>query len=582
MRRNFKSFLALALTLTLCLGLLPASALAVSDWAQAGVTEAVNAGIVPDGLPGDYTKSITRAEFCNLAVKLYETKTGAEITGRAEFPDTSDVNVQKVAYLGVVFGYDNGNFGPNDTLTREQAAAILSRLAGKLNISMSSAKMPFTDVSATSWARADIAKIYGIGVMMGTGNTTFSPSESYTIEQSILTVLRLYKIEPDESLPTPGDIVDSGSCGENLTWTLDSNGLLTISGTGEMPDYPYSITIGDSQYSNNAPWGSKSHEITNVLIEEGVSSIGECAFSGCESLRAVRIAEGVVSIGERAFSSCAALTSIYIPKSVEVIGSSALDGCGSLEKIKMDGAFSYTVRSLEDLPDFAAALYSVYPLYMNIYVPKERAGELSAEVEKYITASKYFSYYPFYSLSTIDLKNSEFTLLFIRLDYWNELDILPHSQGYLKVPNEQTIPLYEQSKRILSEITSKSMSEYQKVKSIHDYLVENTVFDESAQNAKSAIGPIIDGKAVCEGYAKAFQLLCVMSGIDCIFVTGDADGDHAWNKVKIGDLWYNVDVTWDDPIGGSLRHSYFLISDSELSIDHTWDNTYLPACPAGY
>lgn len=579
MRRNFKRFLALAMTFTLCLGLLPVSVLAASDWAQAGITEAADAGIVPKGLPADFTRAITRAQFCSLAVRLYETVTKTAITGRSEFPDTSDISVQKMAYLGVVNGYDNGNFGPNDTLTREQAAAILSRLAGKLNINMSNAGMPFTDVSYTSWARADIAEIYGIGVMMGTSDTTFSPSDSYTIEQSILTMLRLYKIKPDENRPTPGSIVDSGACGENLTWTLDSNGLLTISGTGEMPDYPYSITIGDSQYEHNTPWGSKRNEITNILIEEGVSSIGECAFSGCESLRTVRILEGVISIGERAFSSCPALASISIPKSVDVIGSSVFDGCESLERVTMDGAFTYTLDSLDDMKGLAEALYSVYPLYMNIYVPKEQAERFSDEIGKYITASKYLNYFPFYSVSSIDLKSSEYAILFVQIRYWNDLDSLPYHQNYLKVPNEHTIPLYERAKLLLSGITAEGMSEYQKVKAIHDYLVNNTSFDEYAQNAKSARGPIMDGKAVCEGYAKAFQLLCVMSGMDCLFVTGDADGDHAWNKVKVDGAWYNVDVTWDDPIGGSLRHEYFLISDSDLAKDHAWNNAYLPVCP---
>ena len=80
-----------------------------------------------------------------------------------------------------------------------------------------------------------------------------------------------------------------------------------------------------------------------------------------------------------------------------------------------------------------------------------------------------------------------------------------------------------------------------------------------------------------------------MSNIDCLYVTGAAGNmRHSWNKVKVDGVWYNVDVTLDDPGRGSPKYTYFLISDSQLAKDHKWDvdwdymYPYLPASPVNY
>lgn len=92
----------------------------------------------------------------------------------------------------------------------------------------------------------------------------------------------------------------SGTCGENLTWTL-SNDILTISGTGAMNGY--------SSYSN-APWYSYCSSITTVIIEDEVTSIGEWAFYNCSGMTSVTIGESVTSIDYRAFEGCSSLTSV--------------------------------------------------------------------------------------------------------------------------------------------------------------------------------------------------------------------------------------------------------------------------------
>ena len=110
----------------------------------------------------------------------------------------------------------------------------------------------------------------------------------------------------------------SGTTGD-CTWTLDDDGLLTISGNGAMADYGFC-----------GPWGDK---IKNVVIESGVTAIGKEAFSGCTSLVSVTIGDSVTSIGNYAFRNCTSLVGVTIPDSVTSIGTGAFHGCTSLESV---------------------------------------------------------------------------------------------------------------------------------------------------------------------------------------------------------------------------------------------------------
>ena len=130
------------------------------------------------------------------------------------------------------------------------------------------------------------------------------------------------------------DIVSSGTCGNNLTWTLDSDGVLTIEGSGSMKNYGY----------GSGPWDSAS--IKSIVISEGVTSIGSSAFSGCSSLTSITIPDSVTSIGSYAFQDCSSLTSITIPDSVTNIGSSVFSGCSSLTSITIPDSMTYISKGL--------------------------------------------------------------------------------------------------------------------------------------------------------------------------------------------------------------------------------------------
>ena len=137
----------------------------------------------------------------------------------------------------------------------------------------------------------------------------------------VLAVLMIASLLPATALAA--DIVDSGTCGAEVTWTLDSEGVLTISGNGYMYD----------NGSSGAPWYGYRSLVKSAVIAEGVTSIGEYAFSDCRSLTSVTIPDSVTSIGEYAFYKCKSLTSVTIPDSVTRIGKYAFYDCTSLTSV---------------------------------------------------------------------------------------------------------------------------------------------------------------------------------------------------------------------------------------------------------
>ena len=131
-------------------------------------------------------------------------------------------------------------------------------------------------------------------------------------------------------------------------------------------------------------------------------------------------------------------------------------------------------------------------------------------------------------------------------------------------------------------LQNKKAKTYENIKMIHDYLIENTEYDTtiSKSNIYNIYGAMVKGEAVCEGYARSFKYLMDTLGIPCSLVIGkgtNSDGrteNHAWNYVQIGDDWYALDVTWDDPVSNrgwvsqSSKYRYFLKGSNDILKDH--------------
>ena len=207
-----------------------ATSVTYSNWAAEDIINAISMGYLDDDpdvfgyqpavtdlLGSDYTRAITRGQFAALAVRYYETLmsdiTGEDYTiavnpGDDVFADSQgNTDMAKAFNLGILGGYNSAPnrsgvyVGPNDLITREQAATMLTRMMECLIDDFNSVgrtgwtvwyadNLPFTD-TISDWALDGVRAVYGVGAMTGTTSTTFSPKSNYTIEQSIVTLMRI-------------------------------------------------------------------------------------------------------------------------------------------------------------------------------------------------------------------------------------------------------------------------------------------------------------------------------------------------------------------------------------------------------
>jgi transglutaminase/protease-like cytokinesis protein 3 len=153
---------------------------------------------------------------------------------------------------------------------------------------------------------------------------------------------------------------------------------------------------------------------------------------------------------------------------------------------------------------------------------------------------------------------------------------------YYDLSLKQTKTLKTKMKEVLKSLNLNNMTEYEKILAIHDYIVENVSYDLTYKY-ETAYDALIKKKSVCLGYALLAEGLYNMAGIPCVVITGTAfniwgSGYHAWNIVKFNGKWYNIDLTWDDPVSTDGKqhtdYSYFLKNDKTFNNDHRRDSYY--------
>ena len=133
------------------------------------------------------------------------------------------------------------------------------------------------------------------------------------------------------------EIIESGQCGWDITWTVDRNGLMTISGEGDMWDDVVAENVLDPIIGEAESYVWLTQRVTEIIIEDGVESIGESAFTAYSNLKNITIPNSVKTIKKNVFDSCNALESIYIPAGVTSIHPLAFQDCTSLARINVSG-----------------------------------------------------------------------------------------------------------------------------------------------------------------------------------------------------------------------------------------------------
>lgn len=207
-------------------------------------------------------------------------------------------------------------------------------------------------------------------------------------------------------------VVSSGKCGANLTWTLDADGVLAVSGTGNMTQYTYQTQV---------PWYNQRAAIKTVVIERGVTGIAPYSFFDCPNLARVSISSTVLSIGDSAFVSCTSLTELTLGSGVRTVGVSAFYDCSALETVTIPssvtaigyGAFSNCISlqevyipsvanwcSISFTGNLSNPLYYADHLYIN--------GKLTTDVviPSGVTKIPSFAFYGWNGITSIAIPNS--------------------------------------------------------------------------------------------------------------------------------------------------------------------------------
>lgn len=205
----------------------------------------------------------------------------------------------------------------------------------------------------------------------------------------------------------------------------------------------------------------------------------------------------------------------------------------------------------------------------------------------------YYSHPEFYFLN--GQASASYSLLHAATSTLNALTIKP---GFIDTAAGQTTAailqrqtkLVQKAAAVAAAAKAASTDPVRQLLSIHDALVHLIRYDEAAlanptlnRERSNAASGLLDGLALCQGYAASFQLVAQQLGFEVKMPTGTAEGvNHAWDLVKVGSAWYHVDVTYDDPTpdGGSsapVDHVHFLRSDARMRETHAWTAGSYPA-----
>jgi hypothetical protein len=174
------------------------------------------------------------------------------------------------------------------------------------------------------------------------------------------------------------------------------------------------------------------------------------------------------------------------------------------------------------------------------------------------------------------------------------LDAQRTGLAYTLAPDDEEMKLNEKAvakaKEILAQIITTDMTEDQKLKAVHDYIVLNTAYDYDnyvkdtiPDSSGRFYGVLLNHIAVCDGYARTLKLFMDILDIENYYVYGTilASGkEHAWNVVNIDGKYYQVDTTWDDPVpdlAGRLSYDYYKLTDTQMSSTRKWDHSLAPA-----
>lgn len=269
----------------------------------------------------------------NSIIHVIQVTDGVTSIGKGSFEDCVNLDSAKVASSVKSIGY--AAFANDTSIT------FLSAEEGKeITVTLLRGEVQPAEDSQLTIAGKTYTYSSGISPIQKTANADIYLTEdgkvfAYTLEDGDT-------VFASSGEPAIEPTAPSGSCGENAIWSL-ADGILTISGTGNMDEM---ALASGSTSEDTRPWAEYADKIGKVVLDEGITSIGDYAFSGFTALHEVSISSTVSKIGTGAFSDCSSLEGITIPTNVKEIGSRAFSGCGALRSISIPEKISVISEGL--------------------------------------------------------------------------------------------------------------------------------------------------------------------------------------------------------------------------------------------
>lgn len=376
---------------------------------------------------------------------------------------------------------------------------------------------------------------------------------------------------------------------------LVSNDGLLIVGYGNCKITSGVKIIGDSAFAGNT-------QISRLAIPAGVLEIRDLAFD-CSSITEIVIPYGVKTIARGAFMNCSSLKSVTIPSTVIEIGYWAFDECGSLSEITYcgstedwerinihtdnEGILTKNIDFVEDFyPDtvynygrttISGNAAYIYDLLVENVLAEIPVTEFEVDKTRGVTVED------FYLARLIFFSDHP------ECFWWNgnvgysctQEEIIVSTNFEYKFTQAEIVSKRAELESVVSEILSgvPDGSVFEKALYLHDAVAERVTYIET-ENDQTPYGALVEGQAVCNGYATSYQLLLQRAGIRAWTVNGTAGGEvHAWNVVWLSEgVCVYTDVTWDDQ-EEILSRYYFNMSLQDIDDDHTVNTDFvLPEC----
>ena len=484
----------------------------------------------------------------------------------------------------------------------------------------------FPDVAAGHWSQPYISRCYELGLMSGTGETTFSPSGNVSVAQGIMVAVRLQDLYQggdgviDQSGDTWYDNAVSIALSEKLiaagqfdSYTRPATraelaGLLA----NALPKKEYkAINSVDTlpDVDETTPYAEDIFRLYNAGILSGSDAYG--TFNPGASITRAEISAIICRLVEP--STRLTLSLQDPPLDLTVYSTDKLfylNGIPSPGVVRIDGEYYFPLElfdrpsNLDRLadcyyagPEEDADYYGITFLrpydevyYTAISYPTPNGKVLGTANAAHGLSVNYHTtpvedavytisgYYPMVSLKALGAKarGSDFYLD-------TGAKVTPVEEGDLI---GQVLPSLQRS------------TDRETLLAIHDYVVNTLTYDpltdspsgftQAQYDAAYAVweqawakynvytNVTLEAKyGVCQDYAELFEMMCIRSGIACALVSG---GNHAWNRVYIDGQWLFVDTTWDDPVGRGpvLRHDYFLVDANAMVTGHYWEDEDYP------